>query len=46
MKPVLLVERHGFEHYPPHCLIVEGFQGNEMLHDIWWWTFECQQRCL
>ena len=46
MKLVLLVEWYGFEHHPPQCLIVEGFQGNKMLHDIWWQTFEGRQRCL
>ena len=46
MEPVLLVEWHGFEHHPPQCLIVEGFQSNKMLHDIWWQSFECRQRGL
>ena len=46
MKPVLLVEWHGFEHHPPQSLIVEGLQGNKMLHDTWWQTFESRQRCL
>ena len=46
MQALLLVEWHGFEHYPPQCLIVERFQGNEMLHDIWKQTFKCRQHCL
>ena len=46
MEPVLLVARHGFEHHPPQGLIVEGFQSNKMLRDIWWQTFECRQRGL
>lgn len=46
MKPVLLVEWHSFEHHPPQCLIVEGFQGNRMMHDIWWQTFKYRQHCL
>jgi len=43
---VLLVEWHGFEHHPPQCMIVEGFQSNKMLQDIWWQTFECWQHGL
>jgi hypothetical protein len=49
MEPVLLVAWHGFEHHPPQCMIVEGFQSNKMLQDIRWQTFECWkhglQRC-
>ena len=43
MNPVLLLEWHGFEHHSPQGLIVEGFQGNKVLHDIMRQTFEYRQ---
>ena len=46
MQLVLLVEWHGFEHHLPQCLIVESFQGNKILYNSWWQTFESRQRCL